>query len=79
MPMVKRVQRWIGEGKTVNIFTAGACEGTAATEFIHALLDKQGLTKLEVTNVKDFSMTESWDDRCISIAKNTGQIKNHAD
>lgn len=74
-PMVERVQRWIGEGKTVKIFTARACEGTAATEFIHTWLEKQGLPKLEVTNVKDFGMTELWDDRCVSIATNTGQKK----
>ncbi|MEI7638711.1 MAG: hypothetical protein WCJ37_15480 [Syntrophus sp. (in: bacteria)] len=74
-PMVERVQRWIDEGKKVKIFTARASEGPAATEFIHAWLDKQGLPKLEVTNVKDFGMTELWDDRCVSIATNTGQIK----
>lgn len=77
-PMVERVHRWIGEGKTVKIFTARACEGTAATEFIHAWLDKQGLPKLEVTNIKDFGMTELWDDHCVSVETNTGQIKSHA-
>lgn len=76
--MVERVQRWIAEGKKAKIFTARASEGPAATEFIHAWLDKQGLPKLEITNVKDFGMTELWDDRCVSIATNTGQIKNHA-
>ena len=77
--MIERVQRWIGEGKKVKIFTARASEGLAAIEFIHAWLEKQGLPKLEVTNVKDFGMTELWDDRCISIGTNTGQIKNRAD
>jgi len=76
--MVERVQRWIGEGKKVKIFTARASEGLATIEFIHAWLDKQGLPKLKVTNVKDFGMTELWDDRCVSIATNTVQIKNHA-
>jgi hypothetical protein len=78
-PMIERVQIWINEGKKVKIFTARASEGQAAVKFIHAWLDKQGLPKLDVTNVKDFGMTELWDDRCISIATNTGKIKNHAD
>jgi hypothetical protein len=78
-PMVERVQRWIGAGKRVKIFTARASEGEEAVAYIHAWLDKQGLPKLEVTNVKDFGMTELWDDRCISIETNTGQIKNHTD
>ncbi len=76
-PMVERVERWIDEGKKVKIFTARASEGPAAIEFIHDWLDKQGLPKLEVTNVKDYGMTELWDDRCISIKTNTGQIKVH--
>ncbi|MCX5812392.1 MAG: hypothetical protein NT178_07590 [Proteobacteria bacterium] len=77
-PMIERVQRWIGEGKTVKIFTARASEGPAAIEFIHTWLEKQGLPKLEVTNVKDAGMIELWDDRCVSTGTNTGQIKNHA-
>lgn len=48
--MVECVQRWIDVGKKVKIFTARASEGPAATEFIHAWLDKQGLPKLEVIN-----------------------------
>lgn len=76
-PMIERVQVWINEGKKVKIFTARASEGSAAIGFIHAWLDKQGLPKLEVTNVKDYGMTALWDDRCISVETNTGQIKNH--
>jgi len=75
MPMVERVRLWIREGKKVKIFTARASEGPAAIEFIHAWLEKQGLPNLEVTNVKDFGMTELWDDRCVSVATNMGQIK----
>lgn len=78
-PMIERVKNWINEGKKVKIFTARASEGVAAIEYIHAWLGKQGLPKLEVTNVKDFGMTELWDDRCVSIATNTGQIKYLAD
>jgi hypothetical protein len=78
MSMVERVRLWISEGKKVKIFTARASEGPAAIEFIHAWLEKQGLPNLEVTNVKDFGMTELWDDRCVSVATNTGLIKNHA-
>jgi hypothetical protein len=78
-PMVERIKQWIGEGKKVKIFTARVCEGQAAIAFIHAWLEKQGLPKLEVTNIKDFGMLELWDDRCVSVESNTGQIRTHHD
>ena len=78
-PMIDRVQCWINEGKKVKIFTARASEGLAAIEFIHAWLDKQGLPKLEVTNVKDFGMMELWDDRSISVETNTGLLRDQTE
>ncbi len=73
-PMIERVQVLINEGKKVKIFTGRASKEPAAIEYIHAWLDTHGLPKLEVTNVKDFGMTELWDDRCILIATNTGVL-----
>lgn len=37
-------------------------------------LKENGLSNLEVTNVKDFRMIKLYDDRAVSIEKNTGRI-----
>lgn len=71
-PMIERVKGWIAEGKTVKIFTARVTQGTEAIKYIHEWLETHGLPKLEVTNIKDFDMIELWDDRCVSVVKNSG-------
>lgn len=85
-PMVKRVKKWLSEGKTVKIFTA-RMHG-------HGLVDLDPMAnhgdtvdvvtpiknwckehigqELEVTNVKDFGMIELWDDRAVQVRPNTG-------
>jgi hypothetical protein len=71
--MMDRVRRWIAEGKEVKIFTARACI-PEQVEPIKAWLERHGLPDLEVTNVKDFGMIELWDDRCVHVRINTGEI-----
>ena len=74
-PMIDRVKKWLAKGKIVKIFTARA----AASEqipFIEKWLLKNGLPALEITNVKDMWMVELWDDRCIQVEKNTGEISS---
>jgi len=70
-PMIVRVNAWISEGVTVKIFTARATV-PEQIPYIHDWLEKQGLPRLEITNIKDFEMVELWDDRCVQVILNTG-------
>lgn len=70
-PMMARVNAWVSEGITVKIFTARASL-PEQIPYIHDWLEKHGLPRLEVTNIKDFEMVELWDDRCIQVVPNTG-------
>jgi hypothetical protein len=88
--MIERVKNWIANGITVKIFTARVCingayslesKKFADTKFSN---DQEKMIKewckkyigqeLEVTNKKDFSMIELWDDRCRQVIMNTGQL-----
>lgn len=71
--MVERVKQWIREGKTVKIFTARACI-PEHIPVIRAWLERHGMGGLEITNVKDFSCIEIWDDRAVHVRMNTGEI-----
>ncbi len=70
--MLARVKAWVSEGTTVKIFTARACI-PEQVEPIRDWLETHGIGGLEITNVKDFSMVELWDDRCVRVVMNTGQ------
>lgn len=70
-PMMARVRNWLSAGEEVKIFTARACM-PEQIPIIHAWLEKHGLPKLEVTNVKDLGMREIWDDICVGVKHNTG-------
>jgi len=81
-PMVRRVARWLQEGREVRIFTARAFrDGTperdkdvdVAMAAIKAWCILHLGVELEVTCVKDFSMIELWDDRAIQVIYNTGR------
>lgn len=70
--MKKRVIAWTAQGWRVKIMTARASQPSAVCT-IHKWLERHGMPKLEVTNIKDFQMVELWDDRAIRILPNTGQ------
>lgn len=82
--MLDRVKAWVAAGQEVRIMTARAFrlllpshdpeykEGADAVRHIHTWLVANGLPKLKVTCVKDFSMIQLWDDRCVQIIPNTG-------
>jgi hypothetical protein len=70
--MVSRVKNWIADGKDVRIFTARACI-PEQIPYIEIWCEKHLGKILPVTNVKDFSMIELWDDRAVQIITNTGQ------
>jgi len=78
IPMLERVKAWIAEGITVKIVTARVSgdpiEADVARMFIDFWLDEQGLPELEVTHMKDYGMWQLWDDRCVTVEKNTGRI-----
>jgi len=74
-PMLKRVQRWIAEGKTVKIFTARA-SAPRQIAMVKKWLVQHGLPDLEVTNAKDLRMIELWDDRCVQVMTNSGEPVN---
>ncbi len=74
--MVQRVQRWLGDGYEVRIFTARVSDpdqAAAATEAIEAwCLDHIGVA-LPITCRKDYAMIELWDDRAVQVVTNTGE------
>lgn len=71
--MLDRVKAWLAEGKEVRIFTARACIPEQIAP-VQDWLKRHGMGELQVTNVKDFTMLELWDDRCIHVEMNTGRI-----
>jgi len=75
--MLQRVQRWIKMDIEVRIFTARA----SVDEHIPAVenwLEKNGLGGLKVTNQKDYKMLQLWDDRCVQVIPNTGELVKNA-
>ncbi|MFT3671290.1 hypothetical protein [Aestuariivirga sp.] len=72
--MMARVRQWVAEGKRVKIMTArvAGAEGESAKLYIRRWLNNYGLFTVDITNVKDFEMIELWDDRAVSVQKNTG-------
>jgi hypothetical protein len=75
--MLARVRAWLETGRTVKIFTARVAiaepERSTAIRVIHEWLEKHGLPRLDITNVKDLTMVELWDDRAVGVIANTGE------
>lgn len=71
--MMERVKQWLDEGQKIKIFTARACARDHIPP-VKEWLKKNGLPDLEVTNCKDFGMVALYDDRCIQVITNTGQM-----
>lgn len=78
VPMLRRVKRWIEEGKKVRIVTARVAEEPgyrntlAERHKIGNWLEMVGLPPLDITCRKDPSMIELWDDRAVQVVQNTG-------
>lgn len=70
--MVRRIHRWLLAGEDVRIFTARASIPEQIPP-VQAWCEKHLGGILPVTNVKDFGMTELWDDRAIQVIPNTGE------
>lgn len=71
--MVDRIIRWTKKKTTVKIFTARVTQDDFDPKVIQDWLEKHGMPRLEVTNVKDMYMIQLWDDRAIQVEKNTGR------
>lgn len=82
-PMVERVRRWLEQGKNVRIFTArmhghgmaiiGGGIADVKTPIEQWCLKHLGAV-LPITNVKDFGMITLYDDRCVQVIANTGEL-----
>ena len=75
--MLERVKSWIEQGIEVRIFTARVSEEHPGDlkkirEAIEAWCEEHIGVKLPVTNVKDYSMVQLWDDRSVQVEPNTG-------
>ena len=74
--MLERVKRWIKMDIEVRVFTARASV-PEHIEPVEKWLKKNGLGGLRVTNEKDYRMLQLWDDRCVQVIPNSGElIKN---
>ena len=73
IPLMRdRILNWVAEGVKVKIVTA-RCHDSWAIPFIQQWLIANGMPELEITDKKDFSMWELWDDRAVSVERNTGR------
>ena len=79
--MVRRVKRWRAKGIDVRVFTArvqadgGNDRDVAIVRgFIERWCAEHIGEVLPITNVKDYSMIELWDDRAVQVEPNTGRI-----
>lgn len=73
--MLDRVKLWLAEGMKVKIFTARVShdeDGEHQRAIDEWCVKHLGQT-LEITCTKDFGMVELWDDRAVSVEKNTGK------
>jgi hypothetical protein len=72
MPMVDRIQKILGEGMTVKIFTARSTKlcHIAIREFCQYHFGEE----LEITNQKDRYMIYFFDDRAVRVVKNVGAV-----
>lgn len=84
--MVRRVQRWIAQGKNIRIFTARVSPVTVSVngdglsvEEVREVIKKWCIkyigVDLLVTHEKDCYMTAIYDDLAVHVEKNTGRIK----
>lgn len=81
--MLARVKQWLAEGHTVKIMTARVYQGSqvrstaeieAQRSKIQDWCQKHLGQRLEVTCNKDYAMIQLWDDRCVQVIPNTGEL-----
>ena len=67
-PMVRKVRKWIREGKDVRLFTA-----RKPTPALRRWMEEHLGKVLPITKLKDRFMQGLWDDRAVGMKKNTGE------
>lgn len=73
--MLARVIDWIDAGREVRIFTARMSHDNPVIEkVIRAWCLKHIGCELRVTCSKDYLMAELWDDRAVTVEKDTGRV-----
>lgn len=76
--MKERVLRWHEADIKVKIFTArvsgDAAETAQAKYYIQKWLKENGFPPFEITCIKDYYMTELYDDRCVQVEFNSGKL-----
>jgi len=75
--MVERVKRWLSMDIEVRVFTARASIADHVPP-VQKWLEENGLPGLAVTNQKDYKMLQLWDDRCVQVIPNTGELVKNA-
>jgi len=75
--MLERVQRWMKMDIEVRIFTARASRPDHIPA-VEKWLEQHGLGGLQVTNQKDYRMLQLWDDRCVQVIPNSGELVKNA-
>jgi hypothetical protein len=70
-PMVRRVRKWIREGRDVRLFTARK----PSPALRRWMRDHLGAV-LPITNVKDRHMQMLLDDRAVQVERNTGVVRD---
>ena len=73
VPMLRRVQQWLEQGREVRIITARATD-PALRVFVKPWLREHNLPPLEITDSKDCNLLQLWDDRAVQVELNTGRI-----
>lgn len=63
----------IEQGAEVRIFTARGCD-EARKRVVKEWLRERGLPELEITDKKDFDMVASFDDLCVPVHSQNGNI-----
>lgn len=75
--MLKRVVKWLQEGRDVRIFTARVHPANSDANVARAAIEAWCRTNLgrtlPITSAKDKRMIELWDDRCVQVELNTGR------
>lgn len=71
--MVERVKKWLALGYEVRIMTARASYPTAIP-VIQEWCEEHIGQVLPITNQKDKYMVQLWDDRAVTVCRNTGEI-----
>lgn len=70
--MIQVLREHLGAGIECRVFTARA-EWPSQCTLVQDWLEAQGLPRLRVTNVKDQHCFQLWDDRAVSVERNTGR------